>query len=554
MSGVPNYIYAYYQAIKSGEIIAGKWILALYEYIIRGLEEKAFFLDLRKANRAVRFIETFCHHSKGRLAPQLVTLELWQRAMISCIFGIVDGNGLRQFREVFCLVGRKCGKSLLASGIAEYMVYADGEFGADVFFLAPRLEQTDIVYNDFLQSISAEPDLMAITKKRKTDLYIEETNSSIRKIAFSQKKSDGFNPHLTVCDEIAAWPGDAGIKQYEVMTSALGSRAQPLVLSITTANYLSDGIYDDLFKRSTRVLMGDSRERQLLPFLYTIDDDHRWSDLTELAKSLPNLGVSVGVDFMLEEIAKAEGSLPKRAEFLCKYCNRKQNSAMAWLPAGAVEQCGGEPLYLDDFRDTYAIAGVDLSRTTDLTAVVLAIQKAGIWYLFAKFFLPGEKIEEATARDGIPYQAYVQRGILVPSGDNLVDYHDVYDFLTMLIEQYHIYPLRVMYDRYSAQYLIKDLEAYGFQCDDVFQGYNLTPAIRQLEGLLRDGKIRYGDNDLLKIHLLNAALRHEPQTDRVKLVKIAETAHVDGTAALLDCMIGVDKWHGEIGEQLQNLN
>lgn len=547
-----NAIYAYYQAIRSGQIIAGKWILALYEYLVSGIEQKLFFLDLRKANHAVAFIESFAHHSKGRLAPQLVKLELWQRALISAIFGIVDERGLRQFREIFVLLARKGGKSLLASGIAEYMAYADGEYGADVFFLAPKLDQADIVYNDFLNSVEAEPELAEITKRRKTDVYVEQTNTQIKKIAFSQKKSDGFNPHLTVCDEIAAWPGDAGIKQYEVMTSALGSRAQPLILSITTANYLEGGIYDDLLKRSTRLLLGDSRERRLLPFLYMIDDVHRWNELSELAKAQPNLGVSVSVDYMLDEITKAEHSLPAKAEFLCKYCNIKQSSALAWLPAAAVEGACGEALRLEDFTGTYAIAGVDLSRTTDLTAAVLAVQRAEVWYLFAQFFMPAEKLEEATARDGIPYRAYVERGFLTLSGENFVDYHDVYAWLTALVEQYRILPLRVMYDKYSAQYLIHDLEAYGFVCDDCYQGYNMTPAIRQTEGLLRDGKIRIGDNDLLKIHLLNAALKHEPQTDRVKLVKLSETAHVDGAAALLDIFIGLSKHHDEIGGQIEN--
>ena len=547
-----NAIYAYYQAIRSGQIIAGKWILALYEYLVAGIERKDFFLDLRRANHAVAFIESFCHHSKGRLAPQLVRLELWQRALISAIFGIVDERGLRQFREVFVLLARKGGKSLLASGIAQYMAYADGEYGADVFFLAPKLDQADIVYNDFLNSVEAEPELSAITKRRKTDVYIEQTNTQIKKIAFSQKKSDGFNPHLTVCDEIAAWPGDAGIKQYEVMTSALGSRAQPLILSITTANYLEGGIYDDLLKRSTRLLLGDSRERRLLPFLYMIDDAAHWSELSELAKAQPNLGVSVGVDYMLDEITKAEHSLPAKAEFLCKYCNIKQSSALAWLPAVAVEGAGGEALRLEDFTGTYAVAGVDLSRTTDLTAAVVAIRREETWHLFARFFMPSEKLEEATARDGVPYRAYVERGFLTLSGENFVDYRDVYTWLTELVEKYRILPLRVMYDKYSAQYLIHDLEAYGFVCDDCYQGFNMTPAIRQVEGLFRDGKIRIGDNDLLKIHLLNAALKHEPQTDRVKLVKLSETAHVDGTAALLDIFIGIDKHYDEIGGQIEN--
>ena len=295
-----NWILRYYQMIQDGSVTVGKWIQLLYEKIIQDLENKVYFFDQKKANRVIAFFEKFTHHSKGRLAPQLVKLEIWQKALLSCAFGLVDENGFRIYREVLVVMGRKNGKSLLASGIAEYMAYADGEPGADCYFLAPKLDQADIVFNDFWQSVSAEPDLMKITKKRKMDIYIESTNTSIKKVPFSEKKSDGFNPHLTVCDEIAAWIGENGIRQYTVMTSALGSREQPMIFSITTANNVpGEGIYDELFKRATSLLQGNSREKRLLPFIYQIDNVEKWNDLNELRKSIPNMGVSVKTDYIL---------------------------------------------------------------------------------------------------------------------------------------------------------------------------------------------------------------------------------------------------------------
>ena len=173
-------------------------------------------------------------------------------------------------------------------------------------------------------------------------------------------------------------------------------------------------------------------------------------------------------------------------------------------------------------------------------------------YVFAKFFLPAERIDEATERDGLPYQAYIQRGILQPSGDNFVDYHDVFDWCRKLVEEYQILPLKVGYDRYSAQYLINDLNAYGFHCDDVYQGENLYGIIQETEGLLEDGRIHIGDNDLLKIHLLNSAIKMSTERGRGKLVKVNPSAHIDGTAALLDAMTVRQKWWVDIGAQLQN--
>lgn len=453
----------------------------------------------------------------------------------------------------------------------KYDWFITGGFGARCFNVAPKLDQADLIYNTVWMMTTLDPEWqerkenLDQAKKRKetgddpllarhrmTDLFIPGTNSMVKKIAFSAKKSDGFNPSFCTCDEIAAWEGDKGLKQYEVMKSGMGARPDAILLSCTTSGYINDGIYDELVKRSTRFLMGESKEKRLLPFLYMIDDVEKWNDINELRKSNPNLGVSVTVDYLLEEIAIAEGSLSKKAEFLTKYCNVKQNSSLAWLPASVVERASGDPLNIEDFRRGYAVAGIDLSQTRDLTSACVVIEKDGELYVFSHFWLPAEKIDEATARDGVPYNIYIQRGLLSPSGDNFIDYHDCYRWLTDMIEKYKVMPLKVGYDRYSAQYLVQDLEAYGFQCDDVYQGENLYGVIQETQGLLEDGRIHIGDNDLLKMHLLNSAIKMSTERGRGKLVKLSPSVHIDGTAALLDAMTVRQKWAAEIGRQLKN--
>ena len=549
-----DFIREYYQGIKNGSIIAGHWIELLYEKIVHGIEAGTYIFDQNKANRAIRFIEQFCRHNKGDLAPGLIKLSLWQKAAISCIFGIVDEEGNRQFRECFMVVGRKSGKTLLAASIMAYMVYADGEYGQEVYCIAPKLDQSELVYSAFEFTVDHTPAFASRTQKRgrKSDMYIAETNSTIKKIAFAERRADGYNPQLTIADEMASWPAERGLKQFEVMVSGTGARKQPLTFAISSGGYENEGIYDELFKRGTSFLLGNSREERLLPILYTIDDPRKWNDISEIRKALPGLGVSVSTDFILNEIAVAEGSLSKRSEFLTKYCDLKQSSSMAWLPEQAVLNACGEHLELEDFRNSYAICGIDLSRTVDLSAAVVVIQKDGELYVFAKFFLPGEKISEATARDNLPYQAYIERGLLQPSGDNFIDYHDCYEWLVELVEKYEILPLMVGYDRYSAQYLVKELEQYGFHTDDCFQGFNMTPAIRTTEGMLKDGKIHIGDNDLLKIHLLDSAIKVDEDSERCRLIKLRQRSHIDGTAAILDAMVVRDKWWAELGERLKN--
>lgn len=547
-----DYILDYYQAITDGSITVGNWIRRVYERVIEGLAAKEFFFDIKKANSAIDFIETHCHHSEGDLAPGLLKLELWQKAMISCIFGLVDEKGNRQFREIVTIVSRKNGKSLLASSIIAKLIYDDGEYGAKVFCVAPKLDQAAIVYNAFWQTVQLEPGLADITKHRKSDIYVEGSNSSVKTIAFNAKKSDGLNPLGVVCDEIAAWPGEQGLRQYEVLKSALGARRQPMIFSISTAGYISDSIYDELIKRSTKWLQGDSKERRLLPFLYMIDDVEKWNDINELRKSNPNLGVSVSVDYMLEEIAVAEGSLSKKGEFLTKYCNIKQNASTAWLPATAVEACCGDPVRLEDFRGCYCVAGVDLSQAVDLTALVAVIERGGKLNVWARFYMPAARLEEATARDGVPYRLYEARGILKLSGENHVEYTDVYNDLVEMVNRYELYPLKVGYDRYSAHELVQALDAFGFHTDDVIQADNLWPIIQQAYGLILDGQINIGDNDLLKIHLLNTAVKMNNERGRGRIIKIAATEHIDGTAALLDALTMRDKYAGEVGDQLRN--
>lgn len=554
-----NYIYEYYDKISSGKIVVGKWIKTIYEIVVNSLEKGDYFFNAKKANKAIKFIENYCHHSKGR--NDLIKLELWQKAAISIIFGCVDEQNIRIFREIFIVIGRKNGKSLFASAIIAYMAYLEPEYGQEIYCLAPKLDQAALVYDGFYQMVNNEEELKEEAKKRRSDIYIAETNTVIKPIAFNAKKSDGFNPQLVVCDEIAAWSGDGGLKQYEVMKSALGARRQPMILSISTAGYINDSIYDELMKRATQFLKGGSKEKRLLPLLYMIDDVEKWNDIEELKKANPNMGVSVTEDFFREEIAVAEGSLSKRAEFLCKYCNIKQNSSIAWLESQVVEKATGvktvdgeeTPYTLEDFRGCYAVGGVDLSQTTDLTAASVVIERDGVLYSFCQFFMPHGRIETLTATDGIAYDIFVKKGVLTLSGENYVDYKDVYNWYIMLLEQYEIRTLKIGYDRYSAQYLINDLAGYGFHTDDVFQGENLTPVIREFEGILKDGNFKICNNNLLKGHFLNVALKHNMETRKFRPVKIERRAHIDGFVSVIDAMTVRQKYYDEVGELLKNV-
>jgi phage terminase large subunit-like protein len=550
-----NWIFKYHEAIQKKEVIVGVWVRLCFEILTTGLLNGEWEFNEKKANKAIKFIENFCHHSEGR--SDLLHLELWQKAIVSAIFGIMDKTtGYRQFREVFIIVARKNGKTLFAAAIAAYMTYIDGEYGAKVYFLAPKLDQADLVYDAFYQIVQSDDELDSITKKRRSDIYIKAFNTSVKKIAFNSKKSDGFNPQLVVNDEMEAWPGDQGLKQYEVMTSALGARKQPLIISIATAGYVNDGIFDELFKRATAFLKGNSREKRLLPFIYMIDDIEKWDSIEELKKSNPNLGVSVSAEYYLEQIEIARNSISKKVEFMTKFCNIKQNSAVAWLDYWDVMKCVHEekPLSLEDFKGCYCVGGIDLSRTTDLTAASIVINRDGINHIFTRFYMPQKRYEVAINEDNTPYNIYRDRGFLFISGENQVDYKDVYNWFIELVKVYKIKPLKIGYDRYSANYLVEDLKTAGFHTDDVYQGTNLTPVLHEFEGNLKDGLFNFGDNSMLAAHFLNVAVDINLNDSRMKPVKIEKRMRIDGAMSVFDALTMVSKYHNEIGKKLLNIS
>lgn len=544
-----NYILKYYQAIEDGSENVNKLVKLAYEYVLDGLQDHSFYYNHKKATRPIKFIETFVHHSKGKTG--LLKLELWQKAFLSCVFGIVNGEGLRQFKEIVLSTGRKSGKTLLISGIADYILYCDDDYGKEIYFTATKKEQAEICYSAFYQTILKEPELRRLIMKRRSDVYVPGTNSSAKMLTSNYTTADGLNSSLNVCDEFAAWKGTQGLNLYSTLTSGTLSRKEPLTIAISTANRVNDGVYDTLYTRSTRLLMGGSEEVSFLPFIYQIEDLSKWDDINELKKANPNLGVSIPVKTILEEIQKAEGDPQAKNEFLVKVANVKQNASTAWLSTADIKKTEGSHLELADFRDKYCLVGIDLSQTTDLTSACVVIEDKGKINILSHFWLPAARIEEAIIRDQVPYDKYIAQGIMDTSGENFIDYEDVFTWVMDLRLKYDIYPLFVGYDRYSAQYLVKQLSAI-YQCEDVYQGDNLYPIMLELEGLIKDGRINIGDNNLLKMHLLNSAIKISEERGRGRLVKLNPKLHIDGTAALLCAMTMRNKYYLEYEPQMKN--
>lgn len=534
----------YKAEIESGKYTIGHWMQLNLEYVTRGLEEGRYYYCPQKARNAIQFIQTQVQFVADKSG--LFILETWQKYLVACIYGLVNKDGNRHFSEIVLIIGRKQGKSALCGALECYHAFTQSQPGMQIYNLAPKLKQANIIYSQFLAVVDKNKAMQRKGKKRRDDYYIKDKNCTLAPLAFNSKKSDGFNPAMAIFDEFAAWEGAKSLDMYNVIMSAQGSQPQPVNILCSTANFIDDGLYDNVFPRSTKVLMGDSEEDELLPFLFMIDDLNKWDDPQELKKALPNLGVSFLEKNLTKEIRKAHESTSYKAEFITKYCNIKQNAKQTWLSTDDIKAAQGDRLDPEMFRGMYCTGGVDLSRTTDLTAACLDIDVDGETYILCHFWLPANSIREASDRDNQNYQLLVNLGFLSLSGDRVIDYRDVVDWFVMMKEQYQIDPVVIGYDRYSAEYFVNDMKEHGFQMDDVNQGTNLTPILYNFEGKMKSHLIHTGTNGLLQSHFKNAAIiRVTAQTgadNRIRLAKYRADRHIDGMAAVIDAETVKDKW------------
>ena len=538
-----TYLQEFKQDIADGKYVLGQWMQLNIQYVEKCLSEGKCLYDPLKAEKKIRFIETQCRYVEGRSGPFL--LESWQKYIVACIFGLVDEDGFRHFTEIVLIIGRKQGKSTFAAALEMTIAYTEPELGMQLYNLAPKLQQANIIYDQTLLLIAKNKTASKLGKKRRSDFYIAKTNTKISPLAFNSKKSDGFNPYFACFDEFAAWEGVKAVDMWNVMLSAQGGRHDPINLACSTANFIDGGLYDELFPRCTSVLLGTSEEENLLPFLFMIDDIQKWDDVQELKKALPNLGVSFFEKNLQKEIRKAHASPSYKNEFICKYCNIKMNTVAAWIPQEAIRLSQGDVIKPEDFQRMACVGGVDLSQTTDLTSACVVINFEGVNYVYSHFWIPAGRLKDLTERDNVDYSAMVSHGFLSLSGDKFVDYKDVTKWFVDLRKEYKLNILVIGYDRYSSTYFVDEMKQQGFLMDDVNQGTNLSPILTEFEGLIMQGLIQTGTNGLLQSHIRNTAIKREADGKRMRMLKISETKHIDGMAALIDALTVKSKYNDQ---------
>jgi phage terminase large subunit-like protein len=540
-----NYILQYNEALRRGEIPACKRVKAVYNRLAGEIATPGrYVFDEAKANRPIAFIERFCRHSKGEWAGQPVRLELFQKAFIQALFGFVDREtGLRRYREAFFLVGRKNGKSTLLAGLALYMLVADNEGGAEVYSTATKYAQARLLFDEAHNMVKLSPDLARHMKKRKTDLYFTPTMSKMQALSRNSDSLDGLNAHFVIMDELH------GVKDrnlYEVMRQSQSARRQPLLVMITTAGTVRECIFDDMYAHACAVADGVVQDDTFLPLLYELDERSEWSDPAAWMKANPALGAVKKPDDLAAKVERAKQNPNELSGVLCKEFNIRETVKTAWLSFQDIDNAA--TFDIEEFRGGYCIGGVDLSITTDLTAASLLFMKRGsdIKYILQMYWLPADCLQERVKIDKIPYDKWRDRGLLRLCAGNSIDYSDVTAWFVDTCKTYDLFPAWVYYDSYSARYFVEEMQAQGFNMVRCIQGTKtLSLPMQMLGSDLKAHRVVYGNNPILKWCLTNTGIQTDRNGNIVPIKNQSPRQRIDGTAALLDCYVGLYEHYNE---------
>ena len=532
--GNVNFIEFYWAKIQSGEIVACKRLKQQYQKLITELDSPRdpWVFDLDKANAPIEFIERFCKQSKGKWIGKPLRLELFQKAKIQAVYGFVHKDtGLRRCREVFTLVARKNGKSTEKAATGLYMLIGDGEGGSEVYSLATKKDQARIVFTEAVNMVVQSPALSKHIKKRKTDLYFPVTFSKFEPLASDSNSLDGLNVHNGIMDELHAIK-DRNL--YDVIKQSTAARDQWLLDMITTSGFVRECIFDSIYGYACNVLDGIVDDDRFLVFIYELDDRSEWTDFRMWEKANPGLGIIKDFAELAANVERAKNDPDFLPTVLTKDFNVRDTVAGTWL---TFDQINNEKTFdIEEIRDCYAIGGVDLSSTTDLSCATLLVMKpdSETKYCTQRYFLPSELVEKREREDKIPYRKWAERGLLTLCEGNKVNYSDVTAWYIRMFQDYGIRPLWIGYDPWNSQYWIQEMIDTGFEMIVVRQGHKtLSQPMKEMGADLCAKMINYNNNPVLKWCLTNTSIKRD-DNDNIRPVKGQhQKQRIDGAVSLL---------------------
>lgn len=494
------------------------------------IETHKYHFDIEKAQRPINFIEKFLRQSKGKWNGKPLRLELFQKAMIESAFGFVDEKGNRKYRKVIFFVARKNGKSVLDSAIANYMLVADKEGGAEIYSIATKKEQAKIVWDEAKRMIKKSPALDKRIRCLIGGIYFDAKDSYFRALASDSNSLDGLNSHLVIADEVHAWK-DKNL--LDVMYDSMSAREQPMLLETSTMGTVRQNVFDIEYDYASQVIDGIIQDETLLPIIYELDDEKEWTNEECWYKSNPALGVIKSVKDLRDKVERAKANPIELVNLLCKDFNVRQNSTNAWL---SFEDLNNEEIY-NEWKDCYCIGGVDLSSTTDLCCATLLGVVKGKIRVKQMYWIPTNFLEKKITEDKIPYDKWIKLGWMRLSGDSKIDYHDITQWYLEEVRNNDLRPLWIGYDSWNAEFWRQEMADEGFDMVEVRQGFKTESApLKQMKADLMDKKINYNNNPILKWNLSNVAIKQD-DNENIMITKEKSKQRIDGVASLMDAYV-----------------
>ena len=534
-----NYVQEYFNEMQAGRIIVSNRVYRQYEKLVNEIDgHDKYIFDEEKATRPIEFIERFCKHSKGQWAGKPIELELFQKAYISALFGFVDKDtGYRRYTESMFYVGRKNGKSTMLAGIALYMLIADKEGGSEVYSIASKRDQANILFDEAHNMVKQSPYLSKHVRKRKSDLYFAHTFSKFMALGKNSNSLDGLNAHLAVIDELHSIQ-DRNL--YEVLKQSQSARQEPLLIMITTAGAIRGTIFDEMYEYACNVVDGTFTDENFLPVMYELDEKKEWLEPDKWQKANPALGSVKKLEDIERKVERAKNNPNELTGLLTKDFNIRETVHSAWLTFDDINN--EETFNIQDFKGYYAIGGVDLSITTDLTcATILMVDKATQKrYVHQMYWLPKDSFEYRVTVEKIPYDKWLEQGLLRLCNGNTINYSDVTAWFLEIVNDYGITPLWIYYDSYSARYFVDEMEQHGFEMIRCIQGAKtLSLPMQNLGADLKAKKINFNNNPVLKWCLTNTGIEQDRNGNIVPVKNQSPKMRIDGTASLLDSYVGL---------------
>lgn len=545
-----NYIEKYYNQIESGKAVVSEKVRRTYKHLMDKLVrdgDSAYIYDDRKAQYVIDFIQTFCKHSKGKWGGKPVVLELWQKALISALFGFVDKyTGLREYRQLILIIGRKNGKSTLASCIGLYLLVADGEAGPEIYSAATKKDQAKIIWKEARSMIKKSPALAKRLALRVSEIRCGFNEGTFEPLGSDSDKLDGLNVHGVLIDELHALK-DKNL--YDVLVDGMTAREQPLCVITTTAGTVRDNIFDLKYDECERIIKGyDDPEgyvdETVLPIVYELDKKEEWVYPDCWAKANPGLGSIKNREILAQKVYQAQHDALRVKNLLCKDFNVRETSGQAFF---SFDQLNNEQTYdLAALHPKYGIGGFDLSETTDLTCATMLFCVRGDPNIYVKqmYWIPDELLDKRVREDQVPYDIWKQKGWLRTSPGVRNDHRLILNWFVDEMEQDDIYLFKCGYDRWSAQYLVQSMEErFG---EDIMvpvaQGkQTLSGPMKNLAADMTAGRIIYDNNPILKWCMANVAV----DVDRNDNIQPCKTSNprkrIDGFASLLDAYVAFEQ-------------